>query len=134
MEGECLKALYRKGKIAKTRTGEIARELNIPGSTATDLVERMKAKGLVIHENYYGVSLTAKGWASAEELFRRHRLLELFLVRELDLSAEEACAASARMDEHLPNELADEICRKYSHPETCPCGREIAPSSGCCKG
>ncbi|MFQ5815349.1 MAG: metal-dependent transcriptional regulator [Candidatus Hydrothermarchaeaceae archaeon] len=134
MEGKCLKTLYGKGHTSRTKTGEIARGLGIPGSTATDLVRRMEAKGLVTHEKYYGVSLTPNGRARAEEIFRHHRLLEFLLVEELALSAEDACVASGRMDEHLPKDVADVICMKYSHPDTCPCGKELLPSSECCPG
>lgn len=122
------------GSSSPIRTGEIATALGIPGSTATDLVGRMGAKGLVSHEKYRGVSLTKKGRAKARELFRRHRLLELFLVKELAMTRERACSASSRLDEHMPNEMADEICRKYHHPETCPCDREIESSKECCPG
>jgi DtxR family Mn-dependent transcriptional regulator len=132
MEGKCLKVLYNRGD-SRTKTGEIARELGIPGSTATDLVKRMEAKGLVTYEKYYGVSLTPLGRSRAEELFRSHRLLEVLLVKELDLSAEDACIASGKMEECLSKELADLICRKYSHPDTCPCGKEL-PNSECCPG
>ncbi len=133
MEAKCLKILYDKGVTSRTKTGEIARELRIPGSTTTDLVKRMEAEGLLSYEKYYGASLTPKGRTRAEQLFRNHRLLEVLLVRELALSVEDACMASGGMEEHLPQKLADMICSKYSHPDTCPCGKELVSSGECCR-
>ncbi len=132
MESKCLKILYKKGVASRTRSGEIASELGIPSSTATDLVKRMYTKDLVNYEKYYGVSLTPKGQERAEQLFRNHRLLEVLFVREFSLTASEACNISNGMDKHLPVELADVICKKYTHPDTCPCGKELLSNEGCC--
>ncbi len=134
MEGKCLKILYTVGTNSRIKTGEIASKLGIPGSTATDLVKRMETEGLLSYKKYYGVSLTPLGRSKAEQIYRNHRLLELLLVKELSLTEEEACTASSGIDEHLSKDLADVICKKYSHPVSCPCGKEVLSSNECCPG
>ncbi len=132
MENRCLKFLHKQKNTPKT--GVIAKYLGIPNSTATDLVQRMKRMGLVRYEKYRGVALTDKGKSAAEELLRNHRLLEFMFAREFDLSAREACAQSEVMEANLSRRMANLICKKYEHPEKCPCGNEVYRDTSCCPG
>src|ERR687891_1144461 len=61
--------------------GQLASALGVAPGTATTMVKTLAESGLVNYEPYTGVALTAAGEKLAALVLRRHRLIELFLVR-----------------------------------------------------
>ena len=55
-----------------------------PGSVS-GMVRKLTEVGIVEHEPYRGVRLTAEGRRVALEVLRHHRLLELFFAQELGM-------------------------------------------------
>ena len=70
--------LLQDGATAGTK--DLAERLNIKASSVTVMLKKLAEKGLLKHEPYYGVKLTAKGKVAALKLVRKHRLWETFLV------------------------------------------------------
>ena len=66
--------------------GQVAAALGVVPGTATTMVKTLAESGLVKYEPYIGVRLTPAGERLATLVIRRHRLIELFLVRVLDMS------------------------------------------------
>ncbi len=62
-----------------TRVLEIASALNVQPPSATKMVQRLAAEGLVEYEPYSIVRLTPLGKEIGEYLLRRHNTLERFL-------------------------------------------------------
>lgn len=129
MESKCLKMLYTHGSV---KPGRIAQKLGLPNSTTTDLINRLHRKKLVTYRKYREVSLTREGRRKAAQLLRHHRLLEILLVRELGVSAKFACSESEKLEALVSKEVGNRICRKYDHPDFCPCGDELVKVSSCC--
>jgi DtxR family Mn-dependent transcriptional regulator len=61
--------------------GQLAAALGVTPGTATTMVKTLAESGLVEYEPYAGVALTSAGEKLAALVLRRHRLIELFLVR-----------------------------------------------------
>ena len=61
--------------------GSIARALGVAPGTVTAMMKTLTESGLVTYEPYAGVQLTPAGHKLAAHVLRRHRLVELFLVR-----------------------------------------------------
>ena len=61
--------------------GQLAAAVGVTPGTATTMVKALAESGLVEYEPYAGVALTAAGQKLAALVLRRHRLIELFLVR-----------------------------------------------------
>ena len=80
--------------------GQLASALGVVPGTATTMVKTLSESGLVHYEPYMGVRLTPAGEKLAGLVLRRHRLIELFLVKvlghELGRSARRSRAARAR--------------------------------------
>src|SRR5215211_7316975 len=57
-------------------TSALAERLGVSPGTVTAMLKRMDEMGLVEHEPYRGVTLTATGEKVALEVIRHHRLLE----------------------------------------------------------
>ena len=61
--------------------GQLASSLGVAPGTATTMVKALAESGLVEYEPYAGVALSPAGENLAALVLRRHRLVELFLVR-----------------------------------------------------
>ena len=79
-----LKSMWELGP-ADVATQELAQHLAVAPASATRMLQRLSERGLVAHTPYRGASLTAAGERKALSVVRRHRLLETFLARTLDL-------------------------------------------------
>jgi DtxR family Mn-dependent transcriptional regulator len=66
-------------------TNALAERLGVSPGTVTSMLKRMSSLGLVRHERYRGVELTASGERMALEVIRHHRLLESFLAEALGM-------------------------------------------------
>lgn len=84
-------ALERAGETP-VATGRIAAELDRSPSTATEMVQRLAADGLVEYEPYTGVELTDSGRERARERYETYRTLRRFFRDVLDI---EACEREA---------------------------------------
>jgi DtxR family Mn-dependent transcriptional regulator len=113
------------------KVGNIAKKFEIPHSTIGSCIKRLEDKRYVIYERYRPVKLTDKGRDVAIELTRHARLLELLLINELKINAEDAHAESEKFNLLLSCEIINKICERYGHPKQCPCGEEILSSSYC---
>ena len=70
-------------------TGQIAASLGVSPGTVTSMLKTISESGLAEYTRYEGVCLTDAGRALALRVLRRHRLIELFLAKTLDLTWDE---------------------------------------------
>ncbi len=125
-EREALKALYRRTRDGgEARMGDLADALEVSPATVTALFKRLTAAGLVHHEPYRGVSLTAAGRRAAIGAIRRHRIVERFLADMLGYPWNEADRLAASFEHELPQEVEDRLFVALDRPETCPHGFPI---------
>src|ERR687895_455212 len=83
--------------------GQIATSLGVVPGTATTMVKTLAESGLVRYEPYMGVRLTPAGERLAAMVLRRHRLIELFLVKVLGMNWSEVHEEAERL-EHAVSE------------------------------
>src|SRR5262245_46468989 len=76
--------------------GQLASALRVVPGTATTMVKALAESGLVRYEPYAGVRLTRAGEKLAALVLRRHRLIELFLVKVMGMGWEEVTVGSER--------------------------------------
>lgn len=117
----------------KARTNDVAQGWGVAASSATEMIQRLAADGYLDHEPYRGVALTEKGHALATRIVRKHRLLEVFLAREVGIKGERASEYACEMEHVLPDEVEAWICRLLAHPAKSPKGEPI-PAGACCPG
>ena len=84
--------------------GQVAAALGVVPGTATTMVKTLADSGLVRYEPYAGVRLTASGEKLAGLVLRRHRLIELFLVKVLGMSWAEVHDEAEQL-EHAVSEI-----------------------------
>ena len=132
-EGKYLKLIYRKQheESSRVKTTLIAKSFRVRPATVTEMLQKLAEKNLLRYTRYHGVRLTEKGVAEARKLLRKHRLLEVLLVSSLDYDVQKACDEASKLDYHASEDLVDNICRTYGHPETCPCSKAIFSGERC---
>lgn len=128
-----LKAIYvRVERDGVAKTGALARQLGITAGSVTEMIKRMAhmSPPLLVHRQHYGVSLTGPGRLAAMSVIRRHRLLETFLYRTLDLGWEAVHEEAEALEHHLSGRLVQAIDRYLDHPRIDPHGEPIPDKSG----
>ena len=130
-----LKAIYQ-AEIPQNNRGELvpmgqlSSALGVVPGTATTMVKALAETGLVRYEPYAGVQLTEAGQRLAALVLRRHRLLELFLVKVLDMSWAEVHEEAERLEHAASDRLIDRIDAMLGRPSVDPHGDPIPDSDG----
>jgi DtxR family Mn-dependent transcriptional regulator len=89
--------------------GQIASTLGVVPGTATTMIKALSESGLVHYEPYLGVRLTGSGERLAGVVVRRHRLIELFLVKVLGMSWAEVHDEAERLEHAVSERLIEKI-------------------------
>jgi DtxR family Mn-dependent transcriptional regulator len=110
-------------------TNAIAARLDVSAGSVTGMLKRLAGQGLVEHEPYRGARLTEEGRVEAVRLVRRHRLIELFLVRVLGVPWDRVHAEAERLEHAATDELVDRMEELLGHPVADPHGAPI-PEAG----
>jgi len=111
-------------------TGQIAAALEVSPGTVTSMLKTLDAARLATHMPYEGVALTRSGRVLALRVLRRHRLLELFLLRTLDMSWDEVHDEAEHMEHAVSDLLVDRIDAFLGHPDVDPHGDPIPRADG----
>jgi DtxR family Mn-dependent transcriptional regulator len=106
-------------------TNAIAERLGVTAGSASAMLKKLAELGLVSHNPYHGVTLTDAGERVALEIIRHHRLLELFLVRELGMSWDRVHAEAEVLEHVISEELEALIADKLGQPQLDPHGDPI---------
>ena len=106
-------------------TSELAERLGVAPATATAMLKRLDRIGLVHHEPYHGVSLTAGGERVALEVIRPHRLLESYLSEALGMPWDRVHDEAEVLEHYISEELEGLIAEKLGDPSHDPHGDPI---------
>lgn len=110
--------------------GQIAGRLGVVPGTATTMIKALAESGLVRYEPYMGVRLTPAGEKLAGLVLRRHRLIELFLVKVLNMSWAEVHDEAEQLEHAVSERLIDRIDEMLGRPAVDPHGDPIPSAEG----
>lgn len=123
---DCLREIYKLELADGHATnGALAERLRLVPSSATAMVKRLAALGLVEHAPYRGATLTEEGRRTALALVRRHRLLERYLADALGVDLAAVHSEADRLEHRLSPALQERIADVLGHPEHDPHGDPI---------
>ncbi len=111
-------------------TGQIATQLGVSPGSVTSMLKTLSESNLATYTPYEGVKLTAAGNALALRIVRRHRLIEVFLVKTLGLDWVEVHEEAEHMEHAVSDLLVDRIDAYLGHPEADPHGDPIPRADG----
>src|SRR5438270_13663764 len=126
-----LKALYQlQGDQRPVPTRDLAQRLGVSSPSVSEMVNRLSAQSLVVHDRYRGQQLTREGRKVALELVRHHRLLEMFLVQVLGYSWDEVHDEAERLEHVISERMEQRIFELLGRPELDPHGHAIPSLTG----
>ena len=129
-----LKALLQaqggRGPAELVPMGQLAAALGVVPGTATTMVKALSESGLVKYEPYAGVRLTAAGEKLAAMVLRRHRLIELFLVKVMGMSWTEVHDEAEHLEHAVSERLIERIDEMLGRPAVDPHGDPIPDPHG----
>jgi DtxR family Mn-dependent transcriptional regulator len=121
-----LKEIYKlqeaSGRVTVTA---LAARQGVSAASASAMVKKLAALGLVDHEPYRGFGLTAAGERVAIEVIRHHRLLELYLAETLGLDVDAVHDEADKLEHVLSEELEARIDKALGFPTHDPHGDPI---------
>jgi DtxR family Mn-dependent transcriptional regulator len=123
-----LKAIYDLSQTEKpVSTTDISRALRVAPASVTEMLKKLVKKGYIEHSPYHGTRLTIKGKRKAENIVRKHRLLERFLHDVLKVDKTQVHDQACGMEHSLSDDAAESLCRFLRHPDRCPDNGKIIP-------
>lgn len=103
----------------------LAARLGLAASTVTEMVKKLVAQGLVVHEPYGAVELTPSGRRLALAMVRRHRLIETWLVTELGYRWDEVHDEAEVLEHAVSARFLEALDARLGHPTRDPHGDPI---------
>ncbi|MFN2595397.1 MAG: metal-dependent transcriptional regulator [Actinomycetota bacterium] len=132
-----LKAVYLLGEETPTpgatgvvATTALARRLGVSAASATNMLKKLAALGLVSHSPYRGAELTPAGRAVALEVIRHHRLIETYLATALDVPWDRVHEEAEVLEHVLSEQLEERIAAHLGDPVADPHGHPIPRRDG----
>jgi DtxR family transcriptional regulator, Mn-dependent transcriptional regulator len=110
--------------------GRLAAVLQVVPGTVTTMVQTLAGAGLVRYTPRSGAALTAAGERLALHVLRRHRLVELFLVRVLGFDWSEVHDEAEELEHVISEKLLEKIDDLLGRPSVDPHGDPIPDASG----
>jgi DtxR family Mn-dependent transcriptional regulator len=111
-------------------TNDIAQRLSVAPASVSGMIRRLAEQGLVSHEPYRGVRLTATGRRAALRTLRRHRIIEAYLTHALGYAWDRVHDEAERLEHAASDELIERMAAAIGQPETDPHGAPIPTREG----
>jgi len=128
-----VKQLYLQQQRASEElvpVGQLALAMGVVPGTATTMVKALADSGLVDYAPRTGVRLTRVGEQLALHVLRRHRLVELFLVKVLGLDWSEVHGEAEELEHAISDKVLARIDELLGHPSVDPHGDPIPSARG----
>ena len=98
-----LKAVYKMAeKSQKVSVTSISKHFNVSKSTVSNMIKKLVVMDLIDSKPYEPIILTKNGKKAAVEIIAKHRLIELYLVEEMQFSLDEVHEIAEEI-EHIKN-------------------------------
>ena len=125
-----LKCIYEIGSRHKKITNkEIAQLMQVSPPAVTEMMKKMLAEELLVKDKKAGYLLTDLGLRLVSDLYRKHRLIEVFLVHHLGYTSEEIHEEAEVLEHTVSDHFVKQLDKLLGFPKTCPHGGTI-PAKG----
>lgn len=111
-------------------SSQLAQRLGVANSSVSEMVRKLKDQGLVDHQPYSAITLTADGVRLALSMVRRHRLIETYLVRKLGYSWDEVHDEAELLEHAVSDTFIERMAARLGNPQRDPHGDPIPAADG----
>jgi DtxR family Mn-dependent transcriptional regulator len=125
-EEEYLQILYWLEEAGLPMTAaNVARAMQVSAPTVHEMVGRLTDDGYVTRRDDKSLAFTGDGRAHAEQIVRRHRLIERFLTDVLGIPWDEVHEEAERLEHAMSPVLEERMLAAIGDATTCPHGHPL---------
>lgn len=117
----------REGKVT---TSALSARLSVAPASVTGMIKKLAEEDLITYEPYQGVELTSEGQKIALKVIRNHRLVELYLVKALEMPWDVVHAEAEKWEHILSARLEARMDLLLGYPTVDPHGAPIPTVTG----
>src|SRR2546428_11523091 len=103
----------------------IARAMQLSAPTVHEMVGRLERDGYITRDKEKTIAFTPSGAERAEEIVRRHRMIERFLTDVLGVPWDEVHEEAERLEHAMSPVLEERMLAAIGDAKTCPHGHPI---------
>ncbi len=103
--------------------------MQVSPPAVTEMIKRMKSENLILKDKECGYLLTDLGLKLVSELYRKHRLIEVFLVHHLNYTSDQIHEEAEVLEHTVSDLFVERLDKLLGFPKTCPHGGTI-PAKG----
>lgn len=125
-----LKCIYELGQFDQKITNkQIAEKMAFSAPAVSEMVKKLLTEGLIQKDSTKGYLLSEEALEMVASLYRKHRLIEVFLVEQLGYSPEEVHEEAEILEHTVSTRFINRLDQLLGHPSSCPHGGSI-PEAG----
>lgn len=125
-----LKCIYELGQLEQKITNkQIAEKMAFSAPAVSEMIKKMLADGLIQKDSKKGYLLSDVALEMIASLYRKHRLIEVFLVEQLGYSPEEVHEEAEILEHTVSTRFINRLDQLLGQPSSCPHGGSI-PKAG----
>ncbi|HEY1449905.1 MAG TPA: metal-dependent transcriptional regulator [Solirubrobacteraceae bacterium] len=125
-EEEYLQILFWLHEAGLPMTGaNVARAMQLSPPTVHEMVGRLERDGYITRAKDRSIAFTPSGKEEAEQIVRRHRLIERFLTDVLGVPWDEVHEEAERLEHAMSPSLEERMLIAIGDAKTCPHGHPI---------
>jgi DtxR family Mn-dependent transcriptional regulator len=125
-EEEYLQSLFWLHEAGLPMTGaNVARAMQLSPPTVHEMIGRLERDGYITRAGDKTISFTDTGQQHAEDIVRRHRLIERFLTDVLGIPWDEVHEEAERLEHAMSPVLEERMLAAIGDANTCPHGHPI---------
>lgn len=125
-----LKCIYEISTLEEKITNkEIAARMHVSPPAVTEMLKKLSSEGFIAKESQKGYMLTELGLQQVSDLYRKHRLIEVFLIENLGYTPEEIHEEAEVLEHTVSDHFVEQLEKLLDYPLYCPHGGTI-PAKG----
>ena len=114
--------------VSPTLAARVAEMLGVSRASAGEMLKRLEGEGLIERGEQKEALLTESGRARAEQVVRKHRIIERLLTDFLGYTAAEAHVYADELGDTFSDEMVERMSERLGHPDRCPHGWPVDPA------
>jgi len=115
---------------SKVTTSGLAERMHVSPAAASSMLRRLEESGFVERSTTDGVTLAEQGKLAAVQLIRRHRLLEVFLIKVMGYTWDQVDVEAHKLQHSISSYFEERMDELSGFPTHCPHGDPIPRKDG----
>jgi DtxR family Mn-dependent transcriptional regulator len=125
-EEEYLQIIFWLQEAGLPMTGaNVARAMQVSAPTVHEMVGRLEADGYITRRADKAIEFTESGLQHAENVVRRHRLIERFLTDVFDIPWDQVHEEAEKLEHWMSPTVEERMLKAIGDADTCPHGHPI---------